>query len=291
MNRPPRVGLKLVPMWTTLAEVRQTWRTADEAGFDHAWTFDHLNPTEGGVEGPVFDGWSLLAAAAETTRRVRIGCMVTGNTYRNPGYLAKLATTVDHLSNGRLEFGIGAGWAEAEHTMLGLPFPSRGQRIRQMGEAVAIIRALWTGKPIDFDGRYYRINAAIQQPVPLQKPAPPVWIGGAGENLTLRIVAEHADVWNYARQDLEQAALLHRALDRHCADIGRDPAEIIRSAQLDHLGDADATLRRCEQLLGLGFEDLVIKIPTHEVERHATVVAEQLLPRLRTLGTTPAGRS
>ena len=285
-----RVGLKLVPMWTTLADIRQAWRTADEAGFDHAWTFDHLNPTEGGVEGPVFDGWSLLAAAAETTKRVRIGCMVTGNTYRNPGQLAKLATTVDHLSGGRLEFGIGAGWAEAEHATLGLPFPSRGQRIRQLGEAVAIIRALWSGKPVDFEGRYYRVSGAIQQPVPLQLPAPPVWIGGAGENLTLRIVAEHADAWNYARQDLAQAALLNRALDRHCADIGRDPAEIVHSAQLDHNGDAEDTLRRCEELIGLGFEDLVIKIPTSDVERHAKVVAEQLLPRLRTLGPTRAGR-
>src|ERR1700694_554661 len=190
VSRPVRVGLKLVPMWTTLADIRQAWRTADEAGFDHAWTFDHLNPTEGGVEGPVFDGWSLLAAAAETTKRVRIGCMVTGNTYRNPGQLAKLATTVDHLSGGRLEFGIGAGWAEAEHATLGLPFPSRGQRIRQLGEAVAIIRALWSGKPVDFEGRYYRVSWAIQQPVPLQLPAPPVWIGGAGEKLTLRLVAE-----------------------------------------------------------------------------------------------------
>lgn len=290
MNRQLRVGLKLVPMWTTLAEVRQVWRTADEAGFDHAWTFDHLNPTEGGVEGPVYDGWSLLAAAAETTKRVRLGCMVTGNTYRNPGQLAKLATTVDHLSGGRLEFGIGAGWAEAEHTMLGLPFPSRGQRIRQLGEAVAIIRALWSGKPVDFAGRYYRLTGAIQQPVPVQQPAPPVWIGGAGENLTLRVIAEHADAWNYARQNLEQAASLHRALDRHCQDIGRDPAGIVRSAQLDHHGDTESTLRLCQDLLGLGFEDLVIKVPTSDVERHATTVAEEVLPRLRTLGAIAGGR-
>src|SRR3712207_4661350 len=160
-SHPPRLGIKHSPQNTTIENLRAVWRVADEAGFDHVWGFDHFNPIFSDVRGPIYEGWMLLAAMAEATERARIGLMVTGNTYRHPGVLAKMAVTVDHLSGGRLEFGIGAAWAEAEHTMLGLPFGTVGERIRRMGEACPLIRALWTSdEPVDFDGRYYKLTGA-----------------------------------------------------------------------------------------------------------------------------------
>ncbi len=122
--------------------------------------------------------------------------MVTGNTYRRPAVMAKMATTVDHLSGGRLELGLGGAWAEAEHVMLGIEFPGVGERLRRLGEACQVIKKLWTEEKADFDGRYYRLRGAFANPKPVQKPYPPIWIGGGGEQKTLRIVAEHADVWN-----------------------------------------------------------------------------------------------
>src|SRR5919206_2392447 len=140
---PLRIGLKLAPQLTTVEELRAVWRLADEAGFDHVWNFDHFAAIGGDPVGDVLEGWTLLGAMAAATQRVRIGCMVTGNTYRHPGVLAKMAVTVDHLSGGRLEFGLGAAWAEIEHTMLGLEFGTVGQRIRRLGEACRVVKALW----------------------------------------------------------------------------------------------------------------------------------------------------
>src|SRR5437588_5744698 len=135
-THPVHVGLKFSQQLCTIERQREVWRLADQAGFDHLWDFDHFAPINNApLDGPIFDGWTLLAAMAEATTRVRLGIMVTGNTYRNPAVLAKIATTVDHLSAGRLEFGIGAAWAEVEHTMLGLEFPGVGERLRRLGEA------------------------------------------------------------------------------------------------------------------------------------------------------------
>lgn len=172
MAEPLRFGLKLAPMSCTIEEQRGVWQVAEEGGFDHLWTYDHLNPINGDLTGVAWEGWMLLPAMAEATSRVRIGCMVTGNTYRHPGLLAKMATTVDHLSGGRLEFGIGAAWAEAEHGMLDLEFPPVGERIRRLGEACTIIKQLWTGDPVSHDGPAYHLHEAVQNPPPLQRPTP-----------------------------------------------------------------------------------------------------------------------
>src|SRR5262245_44280614 len=160
-----RIGLKLAPQFTTVEELRAVWRTADEAGFDHCWNFDHFASIGArGNLGDVLEGWTLLGAMAEATGRVRIGCMVTGNTYRHPGVLAKMAVTVDHLSGGRLEFGLGAAWADLEHTMLGLPFYTVGRRIRAMNEALHVCKLLWTRDEASFDGRYYQLTDATHNP-------------------------------------------------------------------------------------------------------------------------------
>jgi F420-dependent oxidoreductase-like protein len=277
-----RIGLKLAPQFTTVDELRAVWRIADEAGFDHCWNFDHfasIGPR--GNLGDVFEGWTLLGAMAEATSRVRIGCMVAGNTYRHPGVLAKMAVTVDHLSDGRLEFGLGAGWAEIEHTMFDLEFGTAGQRIARLEEALRMIKLLWTEDRASFDGERYRLVDAIASPKPVQQ-LPPIWIGGSGERKTLRVVAEHADVWNLASGEVEEGVRLSGVLDEHCAAVGRDPAEVRRSVQLFYSGDAEALLAEAGQFASNGFRELIVGARGGTAEADAAEIAEAL-PRLRSL--------
>ena len=282
-SHPVHVGLKFSQQQCTIEQQREVWRVADEAGFDHLWDFDHFHPIgQAPLDGDIFDGWSLLAAMAEATKRVRIGNMVTGNTYRHPAVLAKMATTVDHLSGGRLEFGLGGAWAEAEHTMLDIEFPSVGTRLRRLNEALQVIKKLWTVEQADFEGRYYNLRAAFANPKPVQKPYPPIWIGGGGEQKTLRIVAEHADVWNMAGGSIEMANHKVDVLRRHCEDVGRDPAEIRLSVQIRFSeSDPDSTLRDAESFLQAGFTELIVIVGEPNSRAKAERVALEILPRLR----------
>jgi F420-dependent oxidoreductase-like protein len=282
-SHPIHVGLKFSQQLCTIEEQRDVWRVADEAGFDHLWDFDHFHPIGGQpLEGDIFDGWSLLAAMAEATKRVRIGNMVTGNTYRHPAVLAKIATTVDHLSGGRLEFGIGGAWAEVEHQMLGIEFPGVGTRLRRLNEACIVFKKLWTEERADFQGRYYCLQDALHNPKPVQKPYPPIWIGGGGEQKTLRIVAEHADVWNMAGGSVDVAEHKVEVLHRHCADVGRDPAEIRLSVQIRfNADDPDATLRDAEAFLQKDFTELIVIVTGPDARGKAERVAREILPRLR----------
>jgi len=278
-----RVGLKLSGQDTTAEELRAVWQVADAAGFDHCWNFDHFASLGGDPELDVFEAWTMLGAMAEATVRVRIGCMVTGNTYRHPGVLAKMAVTVDHLSGGRLEFGLGAAWAEIEHEMLDLEFGTVGQRIDRLEEACRMVKLLWTEERSDFDGRHYRLAGAIANPKPVQKPHPPIWIGGSGERKTLRVVAQHADVWNAPGGEASEVQRLSGVLDRHCADVGRDPAEIRRSAQFRFQGDAEAALRTVQSYAAVGIDDVIVMLMGGTAQEHAEA-ASDLLPRLRELG-------
>ena len=276
-----RVDLKLAPQNCTVDDLRAIWRLADDAGFDGVWDFDHFNSIgASGSAGPVFEGWTLLGAMAALTRRVRIGCMVTGVTYRHPAVLAKMAVTVDHLSNGRLDVGIGAAWAVNEHETLGIPFPPNAERIRALREACVVLKRLWTEPRAAYDGKAYRLTDAIAEPKPVQRPHPPLWIGGEGEKLTLRVVARHADVWNHTSNDPEKSARLSRVLDEHCAAIGRDPRSIGRSVQLFYIGDRDGFVRLADSLVRKGFDKLVCGV---RGVRDGDAVAE-LLPRLHALG-------
>jgi F420-dependent oxidoreductase-like protein len=285
---PLRFGLKLIPEATSAEELRTVWRIADEAGFDHCWAYDHLLPVKGDRTGPVLDGWSLLGAMSEVTTRVRIGLLVTGNSYRHPGMLAKMATTIDHLSGGRLEFGIGSGWAEYEHRMLGLEYGTPGQRLDRLGEALQIIRSLWTEDATDFDGRHYTVKRAIAFPKPVQRPHPPLWIGGRGERKTLRLVAQYANVWNVSARDAVEDIRLSGVLDMHCEQVGRDPADVRRTVQLYYAGDPDAFLTAVEPYLAAGFSEVVLTLAARSAGRDpipdAQSAASQLLPRLRQLG-------
>jgi F420-dependent oxidoreductase-like protein len=199
--------------------------------FEHAWLFDHFNPIQGDLDGPCFEGWTTLAALAAVTNRIRVGLMVAGNTYRHPAVHAHMAATVDVLSGGRVDFGVGAGWNVYEHESMGLPLYGTGERIRRLGEACEITKRLFTQHLTDFDGRYYQLKEARLEPKPIQKPYPPFVIGGAGEQLTLRVVAQYADVWNSMPADVAEFQRKRSILDEHCAVVGRNPADIENSTQ------------------------------------------------------------
>src|SRR5207249_7772822 len=174
---PVRFGIKLNQSHHPIDVHRDAWRMAEDAGFDHIWGYDHLFALGPDPTKPIFDGWTILGAMALATKRARIGLNVTGNLYRHPGLLAKIAVTVDHLSGGRLDFGIGAAWNEPEFKELGWEFPPLGERLGRFGEAVRVIKRLWTKDRANFQGKYYTLVDAIAEPKPVQKPYPPIWIG------------------------------------------------------------------------------------------------------------------
>jgi len=281
MRHPLRFGLKLSGQDTTIEALRAVWRIADEGGFDHVWDFDHLASIgDGGPDRPIYEGWTLQAAIAEATKRVRIGCLVTGNTYRNPALLAKEAVTVDHLSGGRLEFGIGAAWAEIEHEMYGIE--GLDHRVGRLSESLRIIKSLFTEERTNFDGRYYHFKDAIANPKPIQKPYPPFWIGASGPT-TLRLVARHADVWNIAGGDPARVKELTPMLEEACGAVGRDPSEIRRSIQFGWDGkDRRELLELSAGYLELGVTEQVVYLRGAEPERLADKMAA-VLPDLRKL--------
>jgi F420-dependent oxidoreductase-like protein len=226
-------GVKTAPQSTTYEAMKKVWLEADAIpSIEHAWLFDHFMPINGDTGGPCLEGWSLLSAFAALTNRVRLGLMVTGNTYRHPAVLANIGATVDVISGGRLDFGIGAGWNETEHNAYGIPLYAPGERIRRLGEACEVIKRMWTETAPSFEGRYYQIKDAYCEPKPLQKPTPPFVIGGSGEKLTLRIVAQYADIWNFVGGGAETFKQKSALLDEHCAAVGRDPQTILRSVQI-----------------------------------------------------------
>jgi F420-dependent oxidoreductase-like protein len=222
------VGVPPTEHWPVMLDVASR---IEGLGYDSLWVYDHFHTVPDPSQEPTFEAWSLMAALAVATERVRLGQMCTCNSYRPPSYLAKVASTIDVMSGGRLEFAIGAGWYEEEYLAYGYEFPRASVRIGQLDEAIRIVKAMWTDEEASFEGRYYRIDGAINQPKPLQQPHPPIWVAGGGEKLTLRVVAEHADFSNYAG-NLETFRKKGQILDRHCETIGRDPAEIGRTAHL-----------------------------------------------------------
>jgi F420-dependent oxidoreductase-like protein len=286
LPHPLRFGLKASGQWISIDQLRAVWKIADEAGFDHLWDFDHLATIgANGPDGPVYEGWALQAAMAEATRRVRIGCMVTGNTYRNPIVLAKLAVTVDHLSGGRLEFGIGAAWAEIEHQMYGIE--GLDHRVGRLSESLQIIKSLFTEERTTFEGRYYRFKDAIANPKPIQKPHPPIWIGASGAT-TLRLTARHADVWNISGGDAAAVKDVIGRFDEACGQVGRDPSEIRRSIQFFWDGqDRNEVLEQSARFYELGVTEQVIYMRGDHPDRTAGKVAE-MLPELRGLERVPS---
>ena len=278
---PLRYGLKASGQAITIEQLRACWRIADEAGFDHVWDFDHLASIgPAGPDRPIYEGWALQAAMAEATKRTRIGCLVTGNTYRHPVVLAKLAVTVDHLSGGRLEFGIGAAWAEVEHEMYGIE--GLDHRVGRLSESLQVIKSLFTEERTNFDGRYYHLKDAIANPKPIQKPYPPIWIGATGET-TLRLAARHADVWNISGGGPDQVRDLVAKFDDACQAVGRNPGDVRRSLQYDWDGKSKAQLLELSgRLLELGVTEQVLYVRGENPVSVAEKIAESL-PELRRL--------
>jgi F420-dependent oxidoreductase-like protein len=204
----------------------KTTKDAERLGYDSIWLYDHFHTIPKIEKRSVFECWMTLSALAEKTEGVKLGQIVTCNSYRNPSLLAKHASILDVISGGRLILGVGAGWYEHEYLGYGYNFPGAAERIRMLGEAVEIIKLMWTEPVVNFNGRYYKLQGAINYPKPLQKPRPPILIGGGGEKLTLRIVAKHADIYNFGAWSLEDFERKVQILKEHCASVGRNPDEI-----------------------------------------------------------------
>jgi F420-dependent oxidoreductase-like protein len=221
------------------------WRCADDVGFDSVWLDDHFYSVLRPRSEPQMEAWTLLAALARETQRTRIGILVSCNGYRNPALLAKMAATVDVLSNGRLIHGIGAGWFADEYEGYGYDFPDAPTRLAQLDEALAVQKALWTADRPSFDGRVYRVREAWCEPRPVQRPYPPILIGGGGERVLLRLVARHADMWNCPGEPGELARKIE-VLRRHCAAEGRPVDAIERTWFGQVIVDADAVTPRAD---------------------------------------------
>ena len=255
-----RIGVDVSQHQLTWAELRRRTIFAEEAGFDGAWVFDHFKPLYGDRGGPCMEGWTLLAALAASTERIRLGTLVTGVTYRQPALLAAEAVTVDHVSNGRLELGVGAAWFAAEHEQLGFDFPRAGERIDRLDEALQVVKALFTTDGASFDGRYYRLRDASYNPKPVQWPHPPVWVGGGGERRTIPLAARHADVW-HGFGSPEVLARKSAILERAAKEAGRDPSTIARSTNLSISEPLDEVRRTADALRDAGFSYLVASWP------------------------------
>jgi F420-dependent oxidoreductase-like protein len=209
-------------------DVLELAQHVEKTGWDGLWYADHFMPNAEDTSAPHQEAWTTLSAIGAVVPRIRIGTLVIGNTYRHPAVLAKMAATLDHITNGRVVLGMGSGWQENEHIAYGIPFYTVAERLRRLDEACHVIRSLFTHASSDFDGEYYQLKQAALEPKPVQKPLP-LLIGGGGEKVTLKITAKYADEWN-VWGDVTRLREKMAILDAHCADIDRNPAEIKRTA-------------------------------------------------------------
>jgi alkanesulfonate monooxygenase SsuD/methylene tetrahydromethanopterin reductase-like flavin-dependent oxidoreductase (luciferase family) len=276
-------GIATAQSQVSYPDLLRVWQEADAVPeIEHAWLYDHLMPIFGDPDGPTFEGWTLLAALAARTERLRPGVLVTSNRFRPPAMLAKIAATVDVVSGGRLEFGIGAGSrpghpiARREYEAHGLPYADFADSVGSLAEACTVIRTLWTSdEPFDFHGKYVDLTGAFGNP----KPVRPKKILIAGRSkAVLRVVAEHADVWNIPGGDLADAAERSALLDRYCAEIGRDPAAITRSIYLPVFYDRPADTRRAAgEAIGAGFRHIVLGLGSPYPAGVARWVADEVI--------------
>ena len=237
-----KVGVFTGPQKVTWPELRAAWLHADANGYDSAWTWDHLIALHGDLDDPHYEGWTLLAALAALTSHVQIGHLVTANTLRHPALLAKMAATVDHVSNGRVVVGIGTGYYAEEHDRFGIPLPDKVTRAAMLRESIQVLKGLWAPGRLTFAGEHYRITDAPASPKPVNGTIP-LLLGGAGERM-LRLTAQEAAIWNLPDGqygiDLERLRTKVEALERYCDEIGRDPAEIEKTMALALFVDSDA---------------------------------------------------
>ena len=228
-----RFAIKTRPEHTTWERIRDVWVAADEVEiFESAWNWDHFYPLTGDLTGPNLEGWTTLAALAQATRRIRLGCQVTGMIYRHPAVLANMAATVDIISEGRLELGLGAGWNQQECDAYGIELPPVRERFDRFDEGVEAIVGLLSNATTTFEGKYIRLTEARSEPKPVQRPHPPITIGGRGPKRTLRAAARWAQQWNVIVSSADEWLGLKEILVGHCTDLGRSPAEITCSVNV-----------------------------------------------------------
>jgi alkanesulfonate monooxygenase SsuD/methylene tetrahydromethanopterin reductase-like flavin-dependent oxidoreductase (luciferase family) len=273
-----RFGIDIAQQRMEFDEVLARARFVEELGFDGAWGFDHFVPMYGEGPGNCFEGMTTLAALATATSTIRLGLLVTGVTYRHPSVLASEAVTVDHASHGRLELALCAAWFEAEHRQLGIDFPATGTRFDRLEDALEILRRLFTGEVVSYEGRTLSLDGARLRPIPVQRPHPPIWIGGSGLRRTLPLAARFADVWHtYASP--AQLASLSSTLDGLAEAAGRAPSAIVRASSLSLSEPNDTVARNATAMAEVGIGYLVCGWPAEgraRVEEFATTVMPQL---------------
>lgn len=281
----PRFGIATAQQQVSYQDILRVWREADMIPeIEHAWLFDHLLPIGGDPNGPVLEGWTLLSALAAQSQRLRLGLLVTSNRFRPPAMLAKIAATVDIISAGRLDFGIGVGSrphppaAWREYPAHGLPFHDFAHAVGSLAEACTVIRRLWAeDEPFDYDGTYIKLTGALCNPKPVQRPHPPIMIGGRTP-ATLRVVAEHADLWNIPGADIDECIQRSALLDLLCAKIGRDPASITRSVHLRvSYDDADMTRDAITKAIDAGFRHIILGLPAPYPENVAHWITSEFI--------------
>jgi len=266
-------------------ELVERWQRFEALGFDSAWDCDHfVQPSR--PTGPYFEAWTLLAGLAAVTQRLRVGVLVSSNTFRHPSLLAKQAVTLDHISNGRLDIGLGAGWYAPEHPMFGLELWSPGERVARFEEAVELVHNWLTNETTSFDGKYYQLNDAPTRPKPVQQPRPPLVLGGHRPRM-LRIIARYADTWN-SFGAVDEMRERNALLDDACASIGRDPKSIVRSLYgwaammpSDPWASVDAFRDMVGRYAEAGVNEFLIDQPRPEQESVLERVAAEVLPSLR----------
>lgn len=253
-----RFGLDIAQQRVGFAEVVRRARLAESLGFEGAWGFDHFTPMYGEGPGECFEGMTTLAALAGMTSTIRLGLLVTGATYRHPSVFATEAMTIDHASDGRLEIALGAAWAQDEHDRLGIPFPSTAERFDLLEDTLEIVTRLFTGEVVSYTGRRVSLDDAQLRPLTVQRPHPPIWIGGSGPKRTMPLVARYADVWHAGGPEYADRA---RLLDRLAGEAGRDPASIGRAGSLSISESLPEIRRDLDDKIGMGLDYLVCGWP------------------------------
>lgn len=311
-----RFGIQTATMHTTWKDILGLWKEADAGEFDTAWLFDHLMPISGSPDGPCLDSWTLLSALALETRNLNIGILVCSNTFRHPVLLAKMATTVDILSGGRLLLGLGAGFYPVEHEAYGIPLPPVKDRMGQLEEALQVVNSLWTQDRVSFAGRYYQLKEAVFNPKPVQKPKPPIIVGGSGEKRLIPIAARYADGWNLTGTHGLPEIVRHkvRVFEESCVASGRNPEEMDKSLAtflyLSHepaqflptierwgrsrglsleeakervlLGTPDMVRQRIEELQSCGLNHFILQlVPPFQLDS-LRLFRDEVLPQFRT---------
>ena len=276
-----RFGFKTAPQDTTWSDMLEVWRAADDIEvFESGWTFDHFYPIFSDSTGPCLDGWVTLTALAQATQRVRVGVMVTGIVYRHPAVLANMASALDIVSNGRLDLGIGAAWNEEECRAYGIELGTLKERFDRFEEACEVIIGLLTEETTTFEGRYFKLTEARNEPKGVQQPHPPICIGGGGEKRTLKAVAKYAQHWNVPGGSVDDFKRKRDVLHQHCADIGRDPSEIMTSThlRLSRGGDPASVVEQAAAFAEAGLDLGIVYLPPPHTPAVLEPIAEALAP-------------